>query len=155
MTKPQEIIFHEVKAFVLANRASHSTQKTTPAAALSMPNTFPARERAFITALASDLHLDLAWDEYDDEDQNLVVWRFPEDRGANAGLDGPLEEDDDSEDDEESNVAVDRVLKKYGGAHVMDDEVDGDFDTRHERGVQEKMDEWKREYYKVKQDKYY
>lgn len=122
-------------------------------ASLSMPNTFPARERQFISMLAADLHLDLSWDEYD-EDQNLVVWRFPEvpngNGHANALDDGALEEEDD--DDEEATEAVDRVLNKYEKAHVMDDEVDGDFDARHERGVTEKMNEWKREYYRVGSD---
>ena len=37
-----------------------------------MPNTFPARERQFISNLAVDLHLDVGWDEYDDEDNYEV-----------------------------------------------------------------------------------
>lgn len=132
-----------------------------------MPNDFPARERVFITQLTADLNLHVTWDEYDDEDQNLVVFRLPNlagngQTGAEVGSDtngvdgrvGSDDEDDewvdeDSEDeDDEANEAVDRVLKKYEKAEVVDDEEE-DFDTRHERNVQEKMDEWKRGYYRV------
>ena len=142
-----------------------------------MPNDFPARERAFISQLATDLNLMVTWDEYDDEDQNLVVFRLPNEVGtvtshengngrdtsAESGnaddvrdVDGDVGSDDgddnwvdeDSESDEEANEAVDRVLKKYEKADVVEDEEE-DFDTRHERNVQEKMDEWKRGYYRV------
>jgi 5'-3' exoribonuclease 1 len=44
---------------------------------------------------------------------------------------------------------VDRVLKKFGKAQVMgDDEGDG-FRMRYERSMKEKMDGWKRGYYRV------
>ena len=142
-----------------------------------MPNDFPARERAFISQLATDLNLMVTWDEYDDEDQNLVVFRLPNEVGTVTshengngrdmsaesgdaddvrGMDGDVGSDDgdenwvdeDSEEDEEANEAVDRVLNKYAKADVVEDEEE-DFDTRHERNVQEKMDEWKRGYYRV------
>ena len=139
-----------------------------------MPNTFPARERQFISALADDLHLSLTWDEYDENDQNIVIWRFPdavepsllpeveEVRETNGDVegDGEWEDVDDDDDDvgeeeeeeeeEESKAAVDRVLKKYGKAQVMDDDEGGGFDARYERSLKEKMDEWKRGYYKVR-----
>ena len=142
-----------------------------------MPNDFPARERAFISQLATDLNLMVTWDEYDDEDQNLVVFRLPNEVGTVTshengngrdmsaesgdaddvrGMDGDVGSDDgdenwvdeDSEEDEEANEAVDRVLNKYAKADVVEDEEE-EFDTRHERNVQEKMDEWKRGYYRV------
>lgn len=53
------------------------------------------------------------------------------------------------DDDDEANAAVDRVLKKYEKAPVMDLDAQGSFDERHERSVKEKMDEWKRGYYQV------
>lgn len=144
-----------------------------------MVNSFPARERTFIGTLAEDLHLSVTWDEYDNEDRNLVVWRFP-----GASLEEPIpdsttpangaksageivdaepegdegdeewedveEGPDDEEEDEESKAAVDRVLKKYEKADVFDDEEGGGFDARYERSMKEKMDEWKRGYYKVR-----
>jgi 5'-3' exoribonuclease 1 len=125
---------------------------------LTMPNIFPAADRKFISDLADDLHLSLTWDEYDEQDQNLITWRFP------GELDQPVpegeengqptvEEDSDEvwedEEDEESKAAVDRVLAKYEKAKVANDDKEGDFDARYEQSIRDKMDEWKRGYYKV------
>jgi 5'-3' exoribonuclease 1 len=159
LTASQREIFDKVKEFVLSNRgASASVQR---AARLAMPNTFPGRDRKFVTELADALHLRIAWDEYDDADQNLVTLRLPgadiseplPTNGAKRnGDDGEWEDVDeaDSEEEEESNNAVDRVLKKYETAHVAKTDEEGDFDARHDRALQEKMDQWKREYYKVR-----
>lgn len=139
----------------------------TPPDALQMPNTFPARERVFISNLAAELHLEVTWDEYDDEDQNLVTFRLPGTvREAQSGVNGDkisaengteddeeewVDESEESEDDDaEAVAAVDRVLKKYEKAKVVEEEEE-DFDTRHARAVQERMDEWKRGYYRVSQ----
>ncbi|KAI0028225.1 hypothetical protein K488DRAFT_89959 [Vararia minispora EC-137] len=149
LTQPQREIFDKIQAFVLGHRDQLSAAKLGDVK-LAMPNTFPARERQFITNLATDLHLDLSWDEYDEYDQNLVTLRFP------VTLEGPISIDEEDngedgwEDDDEAQKAVDRVLKKYGKAKVMKDDEDGDFDARHDRMMIEKMDEWKREYYKGK-----
>jgi 5'-3' exoribonuclease 1 len=125
----------------------------------TLPNVFPARDRKFIVKLSDDLHLNVAWDEYDDQDQNLVTWRFP---GALANDDdepgddqavedegGDENEWEDTEDDEEAMAAVDRVLEKYEKATVMDPDAEGSFDERHDRRVKKKMDDWKRDYYRV------
>lgn len=132
-----------------------------------MPNNFPAKDREFINKLADDLHLSVTWDEYDEQDQNLVTWRFPgeleelvpDDGNGNSNSSGngtPREDDDEGEDeawededDEESRAAVDRVLGKYDKAKVAEVDKEGDFDARYELSIQEKMDEWKRGYYKV------
>ena len=45
---------------------------------------------------------------------------------------------------------MDRVLKKYAKAPVHDEDEGGGFDARHDRAMEEKMDEWKRGYYKVR-----
>jgi 5'-3' exoribonuclease 1 len=145
-----------------------------------MLNTFPARERAFILRLAEELHLSLRWDEFDENDTNILTWALPgvedgddgggydnggekETNGAdssgvdivdeNPGVPQDSEWEDtsgDDEDDEESRIAVDRVLTKYERAPVFDDEADGGFEARYERSIQEKMDEWKRGYYQVR-----
>lgn len=124
-----------------------------------MVNNFPARDRKFIQDLADDLHLSVTWDEYNEDDQNLVTWRFPgelEEPVPENGNNGHAEdgEDDDEwedEEDEESRVAVDRVLTKYSKARVADDDREGDFDARYEMSIKEKMDDWKRTYYKVRE----
>ena len=136
LSKPQKIIFDEVKSFIIENR------KTAPTSRLTMPNTFPARDRKFITKLAEDLHLVLSWDEYDDEDQNLVVFEIP-----TPEVDSENEGDDS---DSESRGAVDRVIKKYEKLAVVDEDEEGGFDERFEKGIQEKMHNWKKQYYQVR-----
>ncbi len=156
LTKPQREIFDEVKAFVLENRGGSVSPPNSPA--LTMPNDFSARERAFIDRLAEELHLSLTWDEYDEEDVNVVTWRLPEapeqhsTQNGNGVVNEDANEDEgewEDEDDEESRAAVNRILQKYEKAPVMDEDADGGFDARYEQSVKLKMDEWKREYYKV------
>lgn len=111
-----------------------------------MPNVFSAGERAFLTDLAQDLHLTLSWDEYDDEDQNLIVIRFP------GVLESPLDDEDsesDSQGETEATAAVDRVLRKYDKAKMLTENDETDFDSREELRLKQKMDEWKRTYYLV------
>lgn len=166
LTTAQREIFDKVKAFIAENRNAPSPSHQR-AARLAMRNDFPARDRKFISTLADDLHLTVRWDEYDDDDMNLVTWRLPgalddmlsmEEKqngtpasGDDAG-DGEWEDVDaegEEDDDEESRAAVDRVLKKYEKAHVAHDDEGGGFDARHASSVKEKMDEWKRGYYRV------
>ena len=153
LTRPQRVIFDKVKTFVLDNRKGLSAQYRS--GVLSMPNTFPARERKFISKLVEDLHLSVTWDEYNVEDQNLVTWRFPgaleellpdseEIHTTNGDAEGQeewedVEGDDDEEEseDEESNAAVDRVFKMYGKAQVVDDDEGGVFDARYGRSVED------------------
>jgi 5'-3' exoribonuclease 1 len=143
MTPSQRMIFNQVKTFVLENRSLSSSELRN--AKLSMPNTFSAGERAFLTNLAQDLHLTLSWDEYDDEDQNLVVLRFP------GALSHPWMKDSesDSQDEAEATAAVDRVLRKYDKAKMLMENVEDNFDSREELRLKQKMDEWKRAYYWV------
>lgn len=157
LTRPQRDIFDQVQQFVLQNRKKSTQQRTTT---LTMPNTFPARERKFISTLAEELHLSVTWDEYDEEDQNLVTWRIPgildepsaepDVERSNGGENTEDEWEDVDEEDEEGRAAVDRVLKKFDKAPVMDDEEGGGFDARHEQSINDKMAEWKRKYYKVR-----
>ena len=144
MTPPQRMIFDQVKEFVLENRSISSSELR--GAELSIPNTFSAGERAFLADLALDLHLTLSWDEYDEEDRNLVVLRFP------GALESPLEEQDsdsDSQDDAEATAAVDRVLRKYDKAKMLMENAEDNFDSREELRLKRKMDDWKRAYYLV------
>ncbi|KIJ09179.1 hypothetical protein PAXINDRAFT_48683, partial [Paxillus involutus ATCC 200175] len=137
LTRPQREILDKVTAFVLESRG----KRPSPNTSLTMPNTFPARDRNFISTLSTDLHLCVTWDEYDEEDQNLVTLRLSgsmEDRVPPNG------------DDEESRLAVDRVLKEYEKVPTVDDDEGGGFDARHEKSINDKMDEWKRTYYKGK-----
>lgn len=171
LTKSQRAIFEKVQAWVLEHR-----QPSSPAPPLALPNDFPARDRQFINALAADLHLSVRWDEYNENDVNLVTWRFPGALGeggtrgsgdgevggddgdvhqqgvngnADADKDAHAKQKEDEEDDAEARAAVERVLKKYGKAPIEDLDAQGTFDERHQRSIKEKMDEWKRGYYQV------
>ena len=153
LTQSQREVFDSVKTFVMENRNAASASHYR-AARLALPNQFPARDRTFITKLSQDLHLSVQWDEYDEQDVNLVTWRFP--RTLDDGEDNEVVEEggensewEDADEDEESRAAVDRVLKKYEKAPVADPDAEGDFDARYERSIKEKMDEWKRGYYHV------
>ena len=161
LTKNQRDIFDKVKKFIFDSRSLSASHHRS--ARLALPNQFPARDRAFITKLSEELHLDVGWDEYD-RNQNLVTWRLPrlshqvgdekeEEGGITIEEDGSTAnsewEDEASGDDDEAHAAVDRVLKKYEKAPVVDLDAQGSFDERHERSVKEKMDEWKRGYYRV------
>ncbi|KAH9003127.1 exonuclease II [Lactarius hatsudake] len=148
LTPPQRLIFEKVQKFVLEQRDAGANAK---AARLELLNNFPARDREFINRLATDLHLELAWDGYNDDDENMVTFALPrsqEEPEADV-VDGEEGNEDDwvsEEEDEEARNAVDRVLDKYEKAKVVE-HADKDFDQRYEQALTEKMDEWKRSYY--------
>jgi 5'-3' exoribonuclease 1 len=115
-----------------------------------MPNTFSARDRSFITTLATRLHLTHTWDEYDENDQNLVTLQLPEPEPEQVDGVGQVEESVDgevSDGNEESRAAISRVLKQYESAPVI--EQDDDPDSQSDRALQRKMEEWKDFYYRV------
>lgn len=141
LTRPQRNIFDKVKQLVREN---------VPGSKVSFKNDFPASERKFVVNLSEDLNLSLTWDEFDEEDTNLVTFRLPgPDEDETHGEDGNDGEWEDETDDPEAKAAVERVLKKYEKAKIFDDDEGGGFDARHERALKEKMDEWKRNYYQV------
>lgn len=147
LTPPQRLIFEKVQKFVLEQRNVGASGNT---ARLDLLNDFPARDREFINGLAADLHLELAWDDFNDDDENVVTFSLPrsqEEPEADV-VDGEGDEEEwvSEEEDSEARNAVDRVLAKYGKAKVVE-HADKDFDERYEQALKEKMDEWKRLYY--------
>lgn len=94
--------------------------------------------------LSTDLNLVARWDEYDDDDRPLVTLYLP-------GHDEDDEDDDPSDDDDpEADAAVDRVLKKYEKADVVD-RTDADaFEQREQQRLEERMKDWKSTYYRVR-----
>ncbi|KAF5334844.1 hypothetical protein D9758_014281 [Tetrapyrgos nigripes] len=133
LTPSQKGLFDQVKGYVMEPGKSREKQP------LKMPNTFPARDRKFLTTLAGDLNLDVAWDDYDDDGNNLVTL-----------LPALSPEDSDESEDEvaeaESQAAIFRVIKKYDTAPVSGEPSEQDADDR----TRQKMDEWKRDYYRGK-----
>lgn len=135
-------MFDTLKEYVLGSRP---TSTNTP---LSLPNTFPARDREFLLKLATELNLSLAWDAFDEEGRNLVTitiptQQIPEEDTFDDDGEGEWEDVDQSE----SLAAVTRVLKKYERMGNIEDE--GDFDEREDRRVKAKVEAWKDEYYRV------
>jgi 5'-3' exoribonuclease 1 len=152
LTPPQRLIFEKVQQFVLGQRDAGASKTSR----LELLNSFPARDREFINRLATDLHLELAWDDYNDDDENIVTFSLPrsQEEPESDAADGEEGNEDDwvsEEEDEEARNAVDRVLDKYGKAKVVE-HADKDFDERYEQALKEKMDEWKRTYYTVRPD---
>ncbi|KAF9781094.1 exonuclease II [Thelephora terrestris] len=145
MTRSQNEIFSQVKALVLERRSIPSTEQRE--VKLSFPNTFGAGERAFITKLADDLHLELSWDEYDEEDQNLAVLLFP------GAFEPPSDEkvsESGSQGGVDTTAAVDCALRKYDEAKILMETPDDSFDSREGDKLKKKMDDWKRAYYAKK-----
>jgi 5'-3' exoribonuclease 1 len=124
------------------NRVS-SDQEIEGVNRLSFVNSFPARDKAFLTKIAQDLHLELTWDEYDEQDRNLAVLRIPSLAGAGVNQD----DDDSDEDEDEGRIAVDRILFKYNRMSILEDE--GTSEERYEAALKGRMDTWKRDYYRV------
>jgi 5'-3' exoribonuclease 1 len=151
LTLSQREIFDKVQRFVLQQRGVGASGKT---ARLELVNEFPAGDREFINTLGADLHLELAWDEYDENDRNIVTFRVP---GAHEEPQADAENGDEGnedawvsdEEDEEAMNAVDRVLAKYRDAKVLGHATE-DFDERYEQAMKKKMDDWKRPYYMVR-----
>ncbi|KAG9014015.1 hypothetical protein FRB94_000212 [Tulasnella sp. JGI-2019a] len=142
LTPQEKTILDQVKQFVVARREDAPTNGTHPTR-LALVNDFPARERKFLTQLAGELHLFLAWDEYDEQNRNLATVYLPEPEADAA------DDDDGSwEGEEEADAAVDRVLKKYGKLKVLDGSES--FEDNEEARMKERMDEWKGTYYREK-----
>ncbi|KAG8905353.1 hypothetical protein FRB99_000181 [Tulasnella sp. 403] len=143
LTANQLKIYKSIKAFVLSHRTATKNKDSSSNTRLALINDFAARDRTFLTKLAGDLNLFLAWDEFDDEDRNLATLYLPNLRGDSSGS-----EDDDWGDDE-ADFAVDRVFRKYDRANVLDN-TDEAFDQREEERLERQMAEWKQQYYQEK-----
>lgn len=114
--------------------------------------------------LADSLHLRATWDEVDDFSQPLVVLSFDmegvsedeaetngDEQTAEAGEDGDEWESEgngDVEAEAEGDIALTRVFNKYEKAKVVENTVD-DFEESYEETMKQKIDEWKKGYYKV------
>ena len=145
ITKDQKKVLTEIKKFVTKHQ-----MKPTAEDKCTFVNNFSARDRRFVQELADSLHLRATWDEVDEYGQSLLVLRFD----MEGVSDNEDEEEDDVEDGEwesegEGDLAVQRVFEKYNKAKVVENTVE-DFEESYEETVQQKMEEWKKGYYKVR-----
>jgi hypothetical protein len=143
MTKEQKRIFKLVKQFVLDNLPSLS-----PNARLTLPSSLNVRDRRFLVDLAGELHLEVAYDEFDENNYNIIVLLFDDE-----ALELARAESDDDDDEEaemaEWKQAIHRVLFKYGKAEVAKEFNEAEQEQSHATQLEGKMNTWKKEYYKV------
>lgn len=143
MTVAQKETYEKIKTFVMEVRAN---PQSAPRDLFLSPEVTDD-DRDFISGLCRSLSLGLSFDEYDPVGDCPAIAI-----SSSAGL---------WEDDEvaaaESEAAITRVLKKYDGARVEGKNGEGggdaladDEDEEYERMLDQKMEQWKREYYRDK-----
>ena len=109
---------------------------------LSFPNDFSARDRHFITELASDLNLQLAWDAFDESGRNVVMLEFlsrspvTESDADMGGVSDGYSDISNDEDLAESSAAVDHVLSKYARLMIIDGNKEGNFDEQERKRLE-------------------
>ncbi|KAI8818381.1 XRN 5'-3' exonuclease N-terminus-domain-containing protein [Fimicolochytrium jonesii] len=130
LSKQQSDIYDQIKTFVLAPRDNGR---------LTFPASLPARDRAFIIRLSTELGINHTIDAIGKgkglpEHHIILEW-----------------DDEDDEDDEESMEARQRVLKRWDKAEVIDeDEIAANLEREEKQKVDDAFVQWKREYYKEK-----
>ncbi|CAL5871274.1 uncharacterized protein PFLUO_LOCUS5524 [Penicillium psychrofluorescens] len=134
ITPAQKELLKQIKKYVL-NRP----EKGSEAKPLDFPPTLPARDRTFIEKLADELRV--PWSTTENENG---------DRFMRLQLPQP-ENDDDSEegDDEEASMAVQRIIRKYEKAKILD-MTSEEAQQAAEKKYEAKFEEWKDNYYQTK-----
>ena len=151
LTKEQRKTFDKVKAFVLG-----SLDKLAPDLKHTLTNTTIPRDRRFIEELAAKLRLETAYDEYDLAGNAVITLSFDNDlielAAAEAESSGSEAEAVtlDYKGAPEWQSAINRVLAQYEKAPVAADFDDNEGENSHAVQLQQKMDQWKRDYYREK-----
>ncbi|KAK6833246.1 hypothetical protein PG987_007940 [Apiospora arundinis] len=131
MTSAQKELWKMVKKYV----------QKKPAEPLDLGHELVAADRQFIKDVAGDMRLE--WRTVDDDEgQRHLVVSLP---GTANGND----EDDEEDDEVESQFAVNRVMRKYDTAQVVDVSSAESQNTMAIK-YKEKFGEWKNEYYASK-----
>ncbi|PSR80591.1 exoribonuclease 1 [Coniella lustricola] len=112
------------------------TKRTSPT--LDLGTTLNAADRKFVQDLADTANLNWSTDPDDEGERHLVI-SFP----PRPEMDGEEEEED------ESQLAINRLVKKYDNAEVQDLSAD-EAQAQYEVLYQEKFQEWKDKYYAEK-----
>jgi 5'-3' exoribonuclease 1 len=149
LTQEQKKLLILVKSYVMENLSNLS-----PNNRLELPATLPARDRRFLADLTDDLHLSATYDEFDRDGNALIVLSFDEimvnlveaeedDEGGFTAVNGDAA-------GAEWKDAIKRVLKKYDKAEVSKAFDESEYEDSHAKQLEEKMNTWKRDYYKVR-----
>lgn len=146
ITKDQKKILDNIKTFVKKHQ-----HHPTAADRLTLINELGERDRTFVQDIADDLHLRCTWDEVDDYGQPLIVLSFDTDALSEPGegSEEAADEEWESEEDTESDLAIQRVFDKFAKAKIVDNDLE-DAGQSFEEKMNEKIAEWKRNYYKEK-----
>ncbi|QDS69169.1 hypothetical protein FKW77_010549 [Venturia effusa] len=135
ITTDQSKIFNEVGKWVT------SKPKSGEAAPYNLPASLPARDRTFTEELADSLNVQ--WKSVqDDEGNRHMQLSFP------PALESD-DEDSEEEEDPEAQLALNRVIKRYQNAKIVDmdaDEARAAMDKKYD----EKFSSWKSKYYEDK-----
>lgn len=94
------------------------------------------------------MNLVITYDEFDAEGINLVVLLFDAEL-LNLANEISSDEDEAEPASGEWKSAIERVLKKYEKAEVAKDFDENEWEDEHAKQLQEKMNTWKKEYYRV------
>lgn len=106
---------------------------------LNLGSQLKAADRKFVQDLADSAHLNWATKSDDDGERHLVLSFPPK----------PEMDDDDEEEEDESQLAINRLVKKYDNAEVQDVTAD-EAQVQYEVLYQQKFQEWKDKYYAEK-----
>ncbi|KAG9245415.1 XRN 5'-3' exonuclease N-terminus-domain-containing protein [Calycina marina] len=128
LTTRQKEVFTEVKIFVQKRKSE----------ALDLPVDLAAADRKFVQDLADSLHLE--WRTVEDEEGR---------RNIHLSFPAKLIDEEGEEEDEESQIAVNRVVKQYDKAPVID-QTQEQAREEMDRIYEVKFREWKDNYYKGK-----
>lgn len=145
LTAAQKHMYETIKSFVMELRINPKTASPD----LYLSPDASENDRNFISDICRSLSLGFSFDEYDPIADRPAI--------AISSSMGLWEEDEVAA--AESEVAITRVLKKYDCAKIESDGaesnrsadgVDVDEDAEYEQMLDQKMAEWKRDYYKSK-----
>ena len=131
----QKDLYKKIRVYVKANGPGKASGP------FDLPTTLPASDRKFIQDLADSLHLQWSTVENDDGDRHIRL-NFPG-RPVVAG------DEDEDDEEEESLLAVDRVLKRYDNAKVVD-VTDAESKQQAKDKYDQKFQQWKDKYYSGK-----
>ncbi|SGY47624.1 BQ5605_C001g00550 [Microbotryum silenes-dioicae] len=136
ITKSQQAIFTRIQKFLNDNMPELS-----PNARLELPGPLPSRDQHFLATLAEKLQLSVAYDEFDEDDNPIVVLSFEE---------SLLESARNDSEGQHWQLTIGRVLSKYESAETPRQLTEEEQEDEHKVEVQQKMLDWKKDYYKEK-----
>lgn len=142
LTSQQRALFERVKTFA-------RSALLAPSSVLEIPATLPARDRRFLSDLANELRLDIAFDAQDAAGEPAIAISLDQEVAALANEDLEGDGHANGGSNAEANLALDRVLQKYERAPTVKIPEGEDLEADYERRLEEKMTEWRAEYYRV------